>query len=171
MYYLFLIIDIHGKSIIPILMRRKMGLKELNLLAQGHVKYKGWALKNWYLLTVVLEKTLESPLDNKGIKSVNLKGNQHWIFIGSTDAEAEAPILWPPDVKSRLTGKDPDAGGEGGNREWDDQMASLTQWHEFEQTPGDSEGQRSLASCSPWCQTRLSSWTTTIQLVSSRTRT
>ena len=156
MYYLFLIIDIHGKSIIPILMRRKMGLKELNLLAQGHVKYKGWALKNWYLLTVVLEKTLESPLDNKGIKSVNLKGNQHWIFIGSTDAEAEAPILWPPDVKSRLIGKDPDAGkgwGQEEKRVTEDEMVGWhhrLNGHEFEQAQRDGEGQRSLVFCSPW---------------------
>ena len=66
---------------------------------------------------VVLEKTLESPLDSKEIKPVNLKGNQPWIFIGRTDAETEAPILWPPDMKSRLTGKDPDAGKDWGQKE------------------------------------------------------
>ena len=71
---------------------------------------EGWVLKNWYFWTVVLEKTLESPLDCKEIKPVNPKGNQSWIFIGRTDAEAEASILWPPDVKSQLIGKDPDAG-------------------------------------------------------------
>ena len=70
----------------------------------------GWEMKNWYFWTVVLEKTPESPLDGKEIKVVNPKGNQPWIFIGSTDVEAEAPILWPPDVKSLLIGKDPDAG-------------------------------------------------------------
>ena len=70
---------------------------------------EGWAPKNWCFWTVVLEKTLESPLDSKEIRPVNPKGNQPWIFIGRTDAEAEAPILWPPDVKSRLTGKDSDA--------------------------------------------------------------
>ena len=71
------------------------------------LNYKeGWAPKNWCFWTVVLEKTLESPLDSK-IKPVNRKGNQSWIFIGRTDAEAEAPILWPPDAKSRLIGKDP----------------------------------------------------------------
>ena len=69
---------------------------------------EGWVPKNWCLWTVVLEKTLESPLDCKKIKPVNLKGNQHWIFIGSTDAEV--PTLWPSDAKSRLIGKDPDAG-------------------------------------------------------------
>ena len=71
---------------------------------------EGWALKNWCFWIVVLEKTLESPLDCKENKQVNPKGNQPWIFIGRTDAEAEAPVLWPPNVKSRLSGKDPDAG-------------------------------------------------------------
>ena len=70
---------------------------------------EGWALKNWYFWIVVLEKTLESPLDCKEIKPVNPKGNQSWIFIGRTDAEAKAPTLWPPDGKSWLIGKDPDA--------------------------------------------------------------
>ena len=71
---------------------------------------KGWMLKNWCLWTVVLEKTLESHLDYKETKAVNPKGNQTWIFMGRTDAEAEAWILWPPDVKSWLIGKDPDSG-------------------------------------------------------------
>ena len=83
--------------------------------------------------TVVLEKTPESPLDCKEIKPVNPKGNQHWIFIGRTNAEAEAPILWLPEAKSQLLGKDPDVDG-----------------HEFEQTLGDGEGQGSLVCCSPW---------------------
>ena len=69
-----------------------------------------WVLKNWCFWTVVLEKTLESPLDYKEIQPVHPKGNQSWIFIGRTDAEAETPILWPPDAKSWLLGKDPDAG-------------------------------------------------------------
>ena len=71
---------------------------------------EGWAPKNWCFLTVVLEKTLESPLGNKEIKSVNPKGNQPWVFIGGTDAKAEVPIFWPPDTKNWLIGKDPDAG-------------------------------------------------------------
>ena len=71
---------------------------------------KGWALKNWCLSTVVLEKTLESPLDLKEIQPVNPQGNQPWMFIGRTDAEAEAPILWPPDAKSWLIGKDASKG-------------------------------------------------------------
>ena len=93
------------------------------------VHRKGWALKNWCFLTVVLEKTLESPLDYKEIKLVNLKRNQPWIFIGRTDAEAETPILWPPDMKSWLTGKDPDAGKDlrqKGKRAVEDEMVG---WH------------------------------------------
>ena len=75
-----------------------------------------WAPKNWCFWIVVLEKTLESPLDSKEIKPVNPGGNQSWIFIGRNHAEAEAPRLWPPDTKSRLTGKDPDAGKDEGRR-------------------------------------------------------
>ena len=75
-----------------------------------------WMLKNWYFGIVVLEKTLESPLDSKEIKPVHPKGSQPWIFIERTDTEAEAPILWPPDWKSRLIGKDPDAGNEWNKR-------------------------------------------------------
>ena len=91
-----------------------------------------WIQKNWCFWTVVLEKTIESPLDCK-IKTVNPKGNQSWIFIGRTDAEAEAPILWPPDVKSQLVRKDVmlrkiEAGGQGDDRRQDCWMASLTQW-------------------------------------------
>ena len=91
---------------------------------------KGWAPKNWCFQVVVLEKILQSPLDSKGIKLVNPKGNQSWIFIGRTDAEA--PIFWPPDVKSQLTGKDSNAGKDWRQKEkwvtrWDGWMASLTQ--------------------------------------------
>ena len=113
--------------------------------------------KNWCFWTVVLEKNFETPFDSKEIKPVNPKGNQHRIFIGRTDNEAEAPILWLPDRKSQLTGKVPDAGGNWGQEEkgttengWDDWKASLTPWYEFEQTSGDGEGQGSLMSCSPW---------------------
>ena len=86
-----------------------------------------WALKNWWFWTVVLEKTLESPLDCKEIQPVHPKGDQSWVFIGRTDVEAETPILWPPDVKSWFIGKDSDAGkdwGEGDDRGWDGWMAS-----------------------------------------------
>ena len=104
--------------------------------------------------TMVLKKTLESPLDSKEIKPVNPKGNQPWIFIGRT--EAEAPILWPPDVKCLLIGKDPDAGKDWGQEEkgvTEDEMVGWHHWlkgHELERTPGDNEGEGSLACCSPW---------------------
>ena len=81
----------------------------------GHKE--GWVPKNWCFQTVVLEKILESPLDCKEIKPVNPKENQLWIFIGRTDAETEAPILWPPDLKSQLIGKDPDAGKDRKQKE------------------------------------------------------
>ena len=94
---------------------------------------EGWALKNRCFWTVVLEKTLESPLDCKEIQPVHPKGDQSWLFIGRTDVEAETPILRPPDAESWLTGKDPDAGkkrlragGEGDDREWDGWSASPT---------------------------------------------
>ena len=114
---------------------------------------EGWTQKNWCLRILVLEKILESPLGNK-IKPVNPKGNQSQILTGRTDAEGEAPILWPPDVKSWFTGKDPDAGKdsgqeEGGERGWDGWMDHQLNGHEFKQTLGDSEGQGNLASCSP----------------------
>ena len=124
---------------------------------------KGWEPKNWCLWTVVLEKTLESPLDSK-IKPVNPIGNQPWIFTGRTDAEDEAPILWPPDVKSQLTGKDPDAGKAGGEGDDRDEMIGWhhrLHGHEFEQAQGDGEGQGSLACCSPWGHkesTQLRNW-------------
>ena len=117
---------------------------------------ESWVPKNWCFRTVVLEKTLESPLDCKEIQSVHPKGNQSWIFIGRTDAEAEAPILWPPDVKSWLIWKDPEAGKDWRQEEkgaTEDKMVWWHHWligHEFEQTPGDSEGQESLVCCSPW---------------------
>ena len=118
---------------------------------------QGWAPKKLMIWTVVLGKTLESPLDSKEIKQVNPKGNQPWIFTGSIDAEAEAPVLWSPDVKSWLTGKDPDSGKDWGQEEekgtTKDEMVGWHHWlsgHEFEQTLGDSEGQERLVCCSPW---------------------
>ena len=104
----------------------------------------------------MLERTLESPLDCKEIKPVNPKGNQPWTFIGRTDAEAEALILWLPDAKSQLTGKDPDAGKDWRQEEketTEDEMVGWHHWlngHEFEQVPGVGDGQGSLAYCSPW---------------------
>ena len=113
---------------------------------------EGWRMKNWCFWIVMLEKTLESPLNCKEIKPVNPKGNQPWIFIGRTDAEAEAPIIWPPDVESWLFGKDPDAGKDWtkwGGRGWDREHHRLN-GHESEQVFGESRGQKSLLCYSPW---------------------
>ena len=112
---------------------------------------EGWVPKNWHFQTVVLEKTFEIPLANKEIKPVNAKGNQPWIFIGRTDAEAEVPLLWPPDVKSWLIGKDHDSRKDWGQEEKgtkEDEMVTWHHWlngHEFEQTQVYSDGQGSLA--------------------------
>ena len=112
--------------------------------------------KNWRFWTVVLEKTLESPLDCKEIKPVHPKWNQFWIFIGRTDAEAETPILWPRDAKNWLIWKDPDAGKDGRQEEkgtTEDEMVGWYHWLdglEFEQAPGVGDGQGSLACYSPW---------------------
>ena len=117
---------------------------------------EGWALKNWCFWTVVLEKTPESPLDCKEIKPVHPKGNQPWIFIGRTDATAEAPILWPPDVKSQLNGKDPDAGKDWSQEDKGATEDEMVGWHhqlngpKFEQAPEDGERQESMARYSSW---------------------
>ena len=117
---------------------------------------EGWAPNNWCFRIVVLEKTLENPLDCREIKPVNSKENQPWIFIGRTDAEAEAPILWPPDAKKWLIRKDQEAW-----KDWRQEEKGMTEdemvgWyhqldgHEFEQTPGVGDGQGSLTCYSPW---------------------
>ena len=123
----------------------------------GELDHKeGWVPKNSCIWIMVPEKTLESPLDSKEIKPVNPKGNQPSIFIAQTDAETESPLLWPPDVKSWLIGKDPDAGknwGQEGKGVTEDEMVGWHQWlngHGFEHTLGDSEGQGILVCCSPW---------------------
>ena len=115
---------------------------------------------------MVLEKTLESPLDCKEIKPVYPKGNQSWMFIGRIEAEAETPILWPPDVEIWLTGKDPDAWKDWRQEEKERTEDELVGWHhqfdghEFEQALGIGDGQGSLACCSPWiCRVRHN-WTT-----------
>ena len=130
-----------------------------------------WVLKNWCFWTLVLEKTLESHLDCKEIQPVNPKGNQSWIFIGRTDAEV--PILWPPDAKKWLTGKDPDAG-----RDWRQEEKGMTEdemvgWHhqlnehDFEQALGAGDGQGSLGCCSPWGHKELDTteWTNWTDIV------
>ena len=128
-----------------------------NHIWMWELDYKeSWALKNWCFWTVVLVKILESPLDCKEIKSVNSKGNQSWIFTGRTDAEAEVPVLWPPDVKNWLIGKNPDAGEEWRQEEKGTGEDEMVGWHhrldghEFKQAPGVGDGQESLMCCSPW---------------------
>ena len=131
-----------------------------NLIPVVKYGHQSWTIKKAECLrcfwTVILEKSLESSLDRKEIKPVNPEGNQSWIFIGGTDAEAEAPILWPPDKKSWLTGKDPDAGKDWREKEKRKTEDKMVGWHhrlnghEFEQAPGDGEGQGSLVCCSPW---------------------
>ena len=116
----------------------------------GHKE--SWTPKNWCFWTVVLEKTLESPLDCKEIQPVHPR-DRSWVFIRRTDAEAETPILWPSDAKSRLIRIDSDAGENWRQEAKEDRgrdgwMASLN-GHEFEQAPGDGEQQGSLAGCSP----------------------
>ena len=137
---------------------------------------KSWALKNWCFWTVLLEKTLESPLDFKEIQLVLHKGDQSWVFIGRTDVEAETPIIWPPHAKSWLTRKDPDAGKDWGQEEkgtTEDVMAGWHHWldaHEFGWTPGVGDRQGGLACCSSWfakSQTRLSNWTELILPINS----
>ena len=116
---------------------------------------ESWAWKNWCFWTVVLEKTLESPLDCKEIHPVHPKGNQSWIFIGRTDAEAETPILSPPDAKIWFLGKDPDDGKDWRQKEKGTTEDELVGWHhelnghESEQAPGVGDGQGSLECCSP----------------------
>ena len=127
-----------------------------------------WVWKNWCFQTVLLEKLLQGPLDSKEIKPVNPKGSKPWTFIGRIDAEAEAPILWPPDTKNWLTGKDSDAGNDWKQEEKrvteDEMVGSHHQLngHEFEQIQADSERQRSLVCFSSWGHSRtwLSDWTT-----------
>ena len=139
---------------------------ELDLLYK-----EGWVLKNWCFWTVVLEKTLESPLDFKKIQPVHPKENQSWTFIGRT--VAEAPILWPPDAKGGHTGKDPDAGKDWRQEEngtTEDEMVRWHHWlngHEFDQALGDGEAQGSLVCCSHGVtESCMTEWlTTTVVLI------
>ena len=126
---------------------------------------ESWALKNWCFWTVVMEKTLEGPLDCKEIQPVHPKGNKSWVFIGRTDAKAKTPILWPSHVRNWLIWKDPDAG-----KYWrwekemtEDDIVGWCHWlngHEFEQTLGVGDGQGGLACCNSW---GLEEWDTTEQ--------
>ena len=117
---------------------------------------ESWVLNNWCFWTMVLEKTLESSLDCKEIQPVNPKGNQSWIFIGKSDAEVETPILWSPDVKNWLIGKDPDAGKYWRQDKKGTSQDEMVGWHhgldehEFEKASGVGDRQGGLACCSPW---------------------
>ena len=117
---------------------------------------ESWVLKNWCFWTVVLEKTLESPLDCKEIQPVHSEGDQPWVFFGRNDAKAETPVLWPPHAKGWLIGKDSDAGMDFGKEEkgtTEDEMAGWHHWldgHEFGWTPGVGDGQGGLACCNSW---------------------
>ena len=117
---------------------------------------ESWVPNNWCFWTVVLEKTLESPLDCKDIQPVHPKGDQSWVFIGRTYAEAETPILWPPHVKGWLIGKDSDAGRDWGKEEKGIKEDEMAGWHhrfnghEFGWTPGVGDGQGGLACCDIW---------------------
>ena len=117
---------------------------------------ESWVLKNWCFWTVVLEKTLESPLDWKEVQPVHPKGDQSWVFIGRTDVEAETPILWLPDVKSWLIWKDSDAGRDWGQEEKGTTEDEMVGWyhrlngHGFGWTPGVGDGWGGLACCSSW---------------------
>ena len=117
---------------------------------------ESWVLKNWCFWTVVLEKALESLLDCKEIQPVHPRGDQSWVFIGRTVAEAETPVLWPPDGKSRLIWKDPDAGKDWGQEEKGTTADEMVGWHqrlnghEFRWTPGVGDGQGGLACCGSW---------------------
>ena len=127
--------------------------------SSGHVRMweldceESWAPKNWCFWIMVLEKTLESPLDCTEIQPVHPKGDRSWVFIGRTDAEAETPVLWPPHAKSWLIGKDSDAGRDWGQEEkgmTEDEMAGWHHWlegHEFGWTSGVGDGQGGLACC------------------------
>ena len=134
---------------------------------------ESWAPKNWCLWTVMLEKTLESPLDCKEIQLVHLKGDQSWVFIWKTDTKAETPILWPPDAESWLIWKDPDAGKDWGREEkvtTEDEMVGWHHWqngHGFVWTPGIGDRQGGLACCGSWGRKELDTterlkWTDTV---------
>ena len=138
-----------------------------NGFSSSHVRmweldYKeSWVPKNWCFWTVVLEKTLESPLNSKESQWVHPQANQSWIFIGRTDAEAETAILWPPDMKNWLLGKDPDAGKDWRWEEKGRTEDEMVGWHhrfkghEFEWTQGVGDGQGGLVCCTPWSHKEL----------------
>ena len=137
---------------------------------------ESWAPKNWCFWTVVLEKSLESPLDCKEMQPVHSKGDQSWVFFGRNEAKAETPVLWPPHGKSWLIGKDSDAGRDWGQEEKGTTEDEMVGWHhrldghEFEWTPGDGDGEGGLACCDSWGRkeldtTELLNWTELIEAI------
>ena len=131
---------------------------------------ESWAPKNWCFWTVVLEKTLESPLDCKEIQLFHPKGSQSWIFIGRADVEAETSVLWPPGEKNWLIGKDTDAGKDWRQEEKGMKEDEMVRWHhrlnghEFGWTPGVGDGQGGLACCSPWSRKEVEhDWATELK--------
>ena len=131
------------------------------------LNYKeSWVPKNWCFWTVVLEKTLESPLDCKEIQPVHPKGSQSWMFIGRTDVEAKTPILWPPDGKNWLIGKDPDAGKDWRWEEKGTTEDEMVGWdHRLGWTPGDGDGQGGLGCCSSWGRRVGHDWATELNWI------
>ena len=132
---------------------------------------EGWAPKNWCFWTVVLEKTLESPLDCKEIQPVQSKGDRSWAFFGRTDAKAETPILWPLHVKNWLIGKGPDLGRDWGQEEKGTTEDEMAGWHhrlnehEFGWTPGVGDGQGGLACCNSWGHRVGHDWATELNWI------
>ena len=154
--------ELEERTYRPLAILRQINFRKANICEES------WAPKNWCFWTVVLEKTLESPLDCKEIQPVHSKGDQSWVFIGRTDAKAETLVLWPPHAKSWLIGKYSDSGRDWGQEEkgmTEDEMAGWhhrLSGHEFEWTPGIGDGQGGLACCDSWVaksRTWLSNWT------------
>ena len=154
--------------------------KHHNCFSSSHVwmwelDYKeGWAPKNWCFWAVVLEKTLESPVDFKEIQPVHPKGDKSLVFFGRTDAEAETPILWPAGVKNWLIWEDPEAGKDWTRNEKGSTKDEMVRWHhwlnghEFESTQGVDDGQGGLACCSPWGHRVRHGWATELDWTESR---
>ena len=141
---------------IKVFYQQKLWFVQQSCTSVSVVSQGDWAFKTWCFWIMVLEKSLESPLDCKEIKPVHPKGDQSWVFIGRTDAEVEAPILWPPDAKNWFIGKDPDAGQDWRQEEKRTTEDEIVGWHhrldghEFEQAAELGDGQGSLVCCSPW---------------------
>ena len=137
---------------------------------------ESWAPKNWCFWTVVLEKTLESPLECKEIQPVHSKGDQPWVFFGRNDAKAETPVLWPPHVKHWLIRKDSDAGRDWGKEEKGMTEDEMGRWHyridgrEFEWTLGVGDGQGGLVCCDSWGCKESDNWTTELNLLACEMR-